>query len=270
MAQHGTVFLMYHELSLPDRQLCHAEPGYVRYVVAASDFRQHMKRFAAEGWRCRNVSQSLESFHTNSVCITFDDGCETDLLCAGPVLQELGQAATFYITVAFLNQPGYLTHAQVRSLRSAEFEVGCHSMTHPYLTDIDDTRLRVETGEAKDRLEQITGAPVQHFSCPGGRWDRRVLEAVKRAGFRSMATSRTAMNRASTDPFALNRVAVLRGTSVEQVMRTGRGQGLFLAQWKESARDAAKRMLGNSAYDAIRGLVLGSKTDSTSPPDGHT
>ena len=265
MAQHGTVFLMYHELSLPDRAMCHAEPGYARYVVAESDFRQHMKRFAEAGWRCRNVSQSLASFHPNNVCITFDDGCETDLLCAAPVLKELGQAATFYITVAFLNQPGYLTHAQVRSLRNPEFEIGCHSMTHAYLTDIDEVRLQIETAEAKDRLEQITGAPVEHFSCPGGRWDQRVLGAVKHAGFRSMATSRTGMNPPSTDPFALNRVAVLRGTGVEQVMRTACAQGLFLAQCRESAREAAKRVLGNSAYDAVRGLVLGSKEKSTSP-----
>lgn len=264
MAQHGTAFLMYHELSLPDRTMCQSEPGYARYVVAASDFHQHVKRFAEEGWRCRNVSQSLESFDANSVCITFDDGCETDLVCAAPVLQEVGQAATFYLTVAFLNQAGYLTHAQVRSLSAAKFEIGCHSMTHPYLTDIDDARLRIETAEAKERLEQITGAPVEHFSCPGGRWDPRVLEAVKRAGFRSMATSRTAMNLASTDPFALNRVAVLRGMTFEQVMRTARGQGLFLAQIKASAREAAMRVLGNSAYDSLRGLVLGSKEISTS------
>ena len=267
MAQHGTAFLMYHELSLPDRAMCHADPGYTRYVVAASDFRQHMKRFADEGWHGWNVSESLKSFDANSVCITFDDGCETDLICAAPILKELGQGATFYLTVAFLNQPGYLTHAQVRSLSTSEFEIGCHSMTHPYLTDIDDARLRVETAEAKERLEQITGAPVKHFSCPGGRWDRRVLEAVKRAGFTSMATSRMAMNLANTDPFALNRVAVLRDTTAQQVMRTARGQGLFLAQWNESARGAIKRMLGNSAYDALRGLVLGSKTDSTSGPE---
>jgi peptidoglycan/xylan/chitin deacetylase (PgdA/CDA1 family) len=265
MAQRGTAFLMYHELSLPGRAMCHAGPGYARYVVAASDFRQHMQSFAESGWICRNLSQSLESFDTNSICITFDDGCETDLLCAAPVLKKFGQAATFYITVTFLNQPGYLTQAQVRSLRTAEFEIGCHSMTHAYLTDIDEARLRVETAEAKDRLEQITGAPVEHFSCPGGRWDRRVLEAVKSAGFSSMTTSRTGLNLASTDPFALNRIAVLQGSSAEQLIRTCRGQGLRLAQWKESARDAAKRVLGNSAYDTLRKLVLGSKTDSTSP-----
>jgi len=43
MAEQGTAFFMYHELSLPNRALCHREPGYTRYVVSASDFRSHME-----------------------------------------------------------------------------------------------------------------------------------------------------------------------------------------------------------------------------------
>ena len=43
-----------------------------------------------------------------SVCITFDDGCETDLIAAAPVLRESGFSATFYLTAGFLGTPGYL------------------------------------------------------------------------------------------------------------------------------------------------------------------
>jgi peptidoglycan/xylan/chitin deacetylase (PgdA/CDA1 family) len=267
MAKHGTVFFMYHELALPDRPLCHREPGYTRYVVSASDFRGHMEDLAHEGWRATNVTQAMQSLNDESVtgkslagksvCVTFDDGCETDLICAAPILQEFGFNATFYITIGFLGKPGYLSESQVRSLSKLGFEIGCHSVTHPYLTDIDDALLRDETAGAKDRLEQMTGASVEHFSCPGGRWDRRVIAAVKAAGFRTMATSRTGLNFAGTDPFRLNRVAVLSGTGVEVFRRECRGEGFFRTQLKERLRETARNVLGNSTYDYVRSLILG-------------
>ncbi len=259
MSEPGTVFLMYHELGRSGRPICHNEPGYARYVVPESDFQAQMKRLAIEGWRGKNVSHALQSFDGKSVCITFDDGCETDLLCAAPFLKEFSFGATFYITIDFLGKPGFLTHPQLRELSALGFEIGCHSLSHPYLTDIDGNRLREETVVAKDRLEQISGVTVDHFSCPGGRWDSRVLDAVRNAGFRTMATSRTGMNSSSTDPFQLTRVAVLNTTGSDDLGRACRGQGLGRIQLQEKAREAGKWILGNSAYDSVRNLLLGGK-----------
>ena len=173
------------------------------------------------------------------------------------MLKELGFGATSYITVGFLGQPGYLSASQVRSLSALGVEIGCHSETHPYLPDVDDARLHDETAGAKDRLEQIAGIPVEHFSCPGGRWDRRVVAAVKAAKFRSMATSRTGMNFAGTNPLGLARVAVLQGTSEESIVQACSGRGLLATQIKEKARESVQRVLGNSAYDSLRALLLG-------------
>jgi peptidoglycan/xylan/chitin deacetylase (PgdA/CDA1 family) len=264
MSKPGTVFLMYHELALPNRATCHREPGYTRYVVSASAFCAHMDRLKRDGWHAKNASQALQSFDGKSACVTFDDGCETDLLSAAPLLKELGFGATSYITVGFLGQPGYLSASQVRSLSALGVEIGCHSQTHPYLPDLDDARLRDETAAAKDRLEQIAGVPVEHFSCPGGRWDRRVVAAVKAANFRSMATSRTAMNFAGTNPFGLARVAVLQNASEESVAQACSGHGLLATQLKERAQESVQRLLGNSAYDSLRALLLGPEK-STGP-----
>ena len=255
----GIVFLMYHELGLPGRTTCHAEPGYLRYVVPASDFQQQMEQLASNGWRAQNVTQSIESFSEKTVCITFDDGCETDLISAAPLLSRLGFRATSYITVGYLGRPGYLSHAQVRDLNAAGFEIGCHSLTHPYLTDIDDDRLRQETQVAKDKLEQIAGVRVDHFSCPGGRWDARVQAAVKQASFRTMTTSRTGVNFLTTDSFALSRVAILNGMSRDGVWRISQGKGLAATQVKEWTRSAVKCVLGNTVYDSLRGLIVREK-----------
>src|SRR5215831_12234695 len=259
MSKQGVVFLMYHELGLPGREPCQREPGYTRYVVPQADFLKQVKRLAEEGWRGVSVGQGIQPFASKLVCITFDDGCETDLLCAAPALKELGFGATFYITPGFLGRPGYLSEIQLRELHTLAFEVGCHSQTHPYLTDVDEQRLEDETTGAKQRLEQIVGAGVEHFSCPGGRWNRRVVEAVKRAGFRTMATSRTGINYTKTDSFQLQRIAVLRTTSVEQVTRMSRGEGMLQTRVREGARELLRGAVGNSAYDSLRSIVLRQK-----------
>jgi|SRR5215469_14176306 len=259
MAKQGVVFLMYHELGVPGREPCQREPGYTRYVVPQAEFVRQMQRLAEEGWRGVSVGQAVRSIGSKCVCITFDDGCETDLRCAAPALKELGFGATFYITLGFLGRPGYLSETQVRELHTLGFEIGCHSQTHPYLTDVEDQRLQDETTGAKQRLERIIAARVEHFSCPGGRWNRRVLEAIKTATFRTMATSRTGINYASTDPFELTRVAVFREMSVQQVTRMSRGEGLAQTRVKESARELVRGLLGNSAYDSLRSIVLRQK-----------
>jgi peptidoglycan/xylan/chitin deacetylase (PgdA/CDA1 family) len=256
------VYLMYHEIELAGRALCQSEPGYVRYIVTEADFRSHLNHLKRNAWHGISVDQALpSSTRTRStspgVVFTFDDGCETDLVTAAPLLKEAGFGATFYITVGFLGKRGYLSSAQVRELSDLGFDIGCHSMTHPYLSDLATEALPEEIAVPKSRLEQMTGREVAHFSCPGGRFDARVTQAVRDAGFKSMATSRAIANTALTDPFSLGRVAVMRGTAIEPFWRICQGKGLWRTQWNDQTRATAKALLGNSIYDKVRGLLLG-------------
>src|SRR5579864_5843470 len=114
MAEPGTVFLMYHELELPSRPLCQSDPGYVRYILSLQAFRSQMNWLAQNGWRGLSVGEAVGHSAENSVAITFDDGSETDLLAAAPILKENGFNATFYVTAGFVGKGGYLSSAQVR------------------------------------------------------------------------------------------------------------------------------------------------------------
>lgn len=257
MSNTGVVFLMYHELESPGRPLCQTEPGYVRYILSTLDFRSQMELLKRVGWLGVSVGDAVGSFADKTVAITFDDGCETDLLNAAPVLREFDFGGTFYVTTGFLGNPGYLSHSQVCELRGLGFEVGCHSMSHAYLTDLNDKDLHREVAEAKVELEQILGTAVQHFSCPGGRCNRRVSEAAREAGYHTVATSRIQMNSRASDRLALGRVAVMRSTSLATFQELYRGRNLWQMHLEVQLRAAAKRLLGNSAYDRLRSAVLG-------------
>ena len=79
MSASRIVFLMYHELELAGRKLCQSEPGYVRYILPLEVFREQMEWLKQSGLRGLNVTEALRFPAEPSVCITFDDGCETDL-----------------------------------------------------------------------------------------------------------------------------------------------------------------------------------------------
>jgi peptidoglycan/xylan/chitin deacetylase (PgdA/CDA1 family) len=256
MAEPGTVFLMYHELELAGRPLCQSEPGYVRYILPEELFRSQMMWLAQGQWRGLSVSEALEYPSANSVAITFDDGSETDLISAAPILKENGFRATFYVTAGFVGKRGYLSPAQLRELRQSGFEIGCHSMTHAYLDDLDAAGLRVEIVDAAKKLEQMIGEKVLHFSCPGGRFDERSLNLAREAGYRSFANSRTHANASGSDPYRLGRVAVLRGTDQTKFQSICTGQALWRIRSSDRVRDAAKRALGNTVYDRLRALML--------------
>jgi peptidoglycan/xylan/chitin deacetylase (PgdA/CDA1 family) len=256
MRDDAIAYLMYHELEIDGRPLCRNEQGYVRYVVRESEFRDQMNWLHGSGLHGISVSQALSNPPPDSIVITFDDGCESDLTVAAPLLSKLGFGATFYITVGFLGRPGFMIPRQVRELSDAGFEIGCHSMTHSYLTDLDAEQLDREIVDAKARLEEMIGRPVHHFSCPGGRWSPTVAEVARRAGYQSVATSRIGVNHPQSDRFELARVVVMRDLPWTSFQDLCRGRGLWQRQLRTLVQTKSRQILGNALYDRLRSLIL--------------
>lgn len=256
MALSGIVALMYHELELPGRPLCQSVPGYVRYILSKDSFNSQMEWAVRNGWHGLSIGEALTYPSGNSVAITFDDGCETDLIAAAPILKANGLNATFYITAGLIGNPGYMSAAQLRQLHTLGFEIGCHSMTHAYLDDLDQLGLQREIFDSKKKLEDIIGEKIEHFSCPGGRYDERTSSLACDAGYRSLATSQPHTNSPSTNPYSLGRVAILRGIRDIAFARVCTGKALWRMRLEVSLRGATKRLIGNALYDRFRTMVL--------------
>lgn len=255
MTARAIVFLMYHELELPGRPLVQSDPGYLRYIVPQSSFLAQMDWLKTNHWHGLSVSEALRYPSEKSVAITFDDGCETDLTVAAPMLKERGFHATFYVTASWVGRSGYMSSSQLREL-SSSFEIGCHSMTHPYLNDLEPDLLQHEIVTARSRLEDIIGKKVEHFSCPGGRYDARALALAKKTGYRSVGNSHSRANSPSTDPFHLGRVVVMRDTNDLAFSQLCSGSGLWKTRLGESTRSCVRTIMGNRLYDQLRGRLL--------------
>ena len=250
---------MYHELEQPGVPVVDADPGYTTYVIERAAFAAQMAWISSSGLHGVSVGDwcALGRDDRDRVVVTFDDGCETDWTVAAPILLERGFGATFYVVSGWIGRrPGFMSPAQLRQLANAGFEIGSHSVTHAFLTDVDDARLRSELKDSKLQLEEVLGRAVTHLSCPGGRWNPRVEATAREIGYETVATSRVGANDSSTNPHALARCAMQRHTPPRAFEAFCRAEGLGAMQLRERALSAAKAVLGNRVYDTLRGVAL--------------
>lgn len=105
-----------------------------------------------------------------------------------------------------------LTWAMVRELAAHGITVGAHTCNHVLLTCESDEVIRNEIRESKERLEAELNRPVSHFAFPDGRYDQRVLQAVREAGFRTACTIEDRPNTLVENPLLLKRKVIWERT----------------------------------------------------------
>ena len=121
--------------------------------------------------------------------LTFDDGNSSDYEIAAQELRKRSLEASFFVLAGKFQQPGYLTPTQVRELAGEGFQIGSHGLNHVDWTGADDRELADELSGSKSILEEVVGRPVASAASPFGLYDRRVLNALRRAGYRDVYSS---------------------------------------------------------------------------------
>ena len=103
---------------------------------------------------------------------------------------------------------GGMTHADLCAAgASGDFELGSHSVTHPFLSRQSRDRQSQEILESRQVLSDLSGKPVRYFAYPAGDYDRKTLEVLRDSGFE--AGFATISRRIGTDEaFELDRVGI--------------------------------------------------------------
>ena len=228
----------------------------------------YSKAIGSSGNKLRGL-KSLTSFtKVYDVCVagrdswhfiyTFDDGCVSDYREAFPALRELGMRATFFVVPSLVGRPGYVSWPELREMAAAGMEIGSHSLTHPFMHELDESGIRREFGESKRVLEDRLGAAVRSASLPRG-WEppdfERVLEDL---GYRVFCTSRVGWWHPGGRALAMPRIAVRRGMEPEEFAAIAAGvpRALWGLQAVEAAKNVAKACLGHAGWQRLRAPLL--------------
>lgn len=131
----------------------------------------------------------LDHARGRNVGIAFDDGNVSDLEQALPALLERSMNARFFPLSGRIGKEDYLTAEQIVQLRRAGMGIGSQGVDHRDWRTLDDAHLRDELVLSRSRLSEILGEEISEAACPFGSYDRRVLRALRAAGYRRVFNS---------------------------------------------------------------------------------
>jgi peptidoglycan/xylan/chitin deacetylase (PgdA/CDA1 family) len=95
---------------------------------------------------------------------------------------------------------------ELRALALGGWEIGGHTIGHVMLAREPIARVREEIGRSKADLERWTGRPCRYFAYCNGYHSRRLITALKRAGYEGAVTTCDRPNRAGRgDPMRVSR-----------------------------------------------------------------
>lgn len=96
--------------------------------------------------------------------------------------------------------------AQTREMDASNLCVESHTVTHPILTNINQTQLDYELKISKERLETELNRTVETFCYPNGGLNETVWRSVKNNGYKCAVTTAYGFNETNANPFLLNRI----------------------------------------------------------------
>ena len=167
------VILNFHGIGTPARPL---DPGEERYWILPELL-------------CASLNLAARHANEVQVNVTFDDGNLSDIESGAPILEAMGLRATFFVLADRIGEDGYLRAEHVRELVARGHRIGNHGAAHVDWTGLDDAGLRHELVTAREIIEATAGQKVTEAGIPFGRYNARVLRALRRAGYTRVYSS---------------------------------------------------------------------------------
>ena len=211
---------MYHELgALP------VGAPYPELYVQKADFRAQIQWLVRRGYHAVTLRAVWEHWHggrplpRRPIVISFDDGFRSTVTVALPALRAHGWPAVLNLALHHLDVRWGVWSRDVRAMLANGWELASHTLTHPDLTGVGDSRLEREVAGSRRVLAHRFSVPVDFFCYPSGRYDLRVTARVEQAGYLGATTTVGGLARPD-EAYTLRRVRVSRSDGVAGLVST--------------------------------------------------
>jgi peptidoglycan/xylan/chitin deacetylase (PgdA/CDA1 family) len=147
---------------------------------------------------------------SHPVCITFADNYLGFYTYAYPILKTRHIPCAMFVHTGYVGSPigrPKMDWDQLRQLdREGLVTVASQTVSHPLdLRKLSWSKQLAEMVDSKGTLEQQLGHPVPYVAYPNGKYDVRVEEAARRAGYRMAFTEVLTPAEESANIFAVDR-----------------------------------------------------------------
>lgn len=202
--------------------------------VTPSSFSTQMRWLSRLGYRGLSMSELVPYLRGEKkgkvVGITLDDGYQSNVSHALPILKQHGFSATCYVVSGRLGQHNEWDAAlgmakatlmdvdEMRTWVDAGMEVGSHTCSHADLNQLSLAEARHELLQSKSDLENLLQKPVTQFCYPYGHFSPEHEALVSQAGYEAATTTHRGRACATDRMTALPRVPVVRSTYAVQFL----------------------------------------------------
>ena len=214
----GTPVLMYHDINNDPNDL---------YSVTPSQFAKQMKWLHDNGYRAIPL-KDIEHAKPKDFVITFDDGYESFIPYALPVLGKYNWHATINIVGAWVGKiiPDIkdrkaLSWTQIRMLQDTGLvSFGCHSYDNHHFetrgfTNTKSHDAKIDFEKFRKVFEARTGKTTNILAWPYGRYNDASYSAARDVGFRFILTSQHGLFEGK-DTFHIPRMPMEKGNTIQE------------------------------------------------------
>jgi peptidoglycan/xylan/chitin deacetylase (PgdA/CDA1 family) len=224
----GIPILMYHRVATA------GPPGLERFRVDPTLFDEQLSALRHHGYSTIGLTDGVEILSERkdprgkSIIITFDDGYR-DFLTALPSLKKHRFAATVFLVAARIGgfadwdtcygeTAPLMSWPEILEIAGEGTELGCHSLAHRPMTEMNHSDLFRDTHHARRIIEFGVGTSVTHFAYPYGAENSIVRSVIAGLGFSSAVSCRPALARAGDDLWRLPRFEVPGNCTPEELI----------------------------------------------------
>ncbi len=175
----------------------------LKYRVTSEAFDAQMKYLVDNGYHTTTLANLIENqingkaIPDKAIVLTFDDGWKSQYEFAVPILEKYNLTGTFFIITGSTGTKSYMSVDELKDLNAKGFEIASHTISHPKLPTLDDTKLINEIQGSKKTLEDKLGITIKTLAYPYYAYDPRVMKAVQDAGYLG---ARAGWGKFSNDP----------------------------------------------------------------------
>ncbi|UQX57125.1 polysaccharide deacetylase family protein (plasmid) [Cytobacillus pseudoceanisediminis] len=177
-AQRKVPILIYHSIDEYKGQ------GSKELYVTPKNFEKQMIYLRDHGYTLLTFDRWLEIYKVNKpIFITFDDGYKNNLNAFG-IFQKLKNerfkpTGTIFVISDFIGRSNRLSESDLKMMAdSGIISIQSHTATHPDLTKMKN--LEYELKGSKDKIQKVTGKPVNVLAYPYGNFSNKIVAETKK------------------------------------------------------------------------------------------